>query len=354
MTGLLANEFPGGPVRFPRPLEPGDVIGVTAPSGGVPDDLRPRLDFCVAHLRGLGFEVTVGDCMTGSGITSAPAADRAAELTAMLLDPLVRAVVPPWGGELAIDLLPLLDFEALGAVEPTWLVGYSDISTLLVPLTLLTGAATLHAPGLMDTPFHVPEPLLHWLDVARAPTGSTVTQGAATRFQQGGWPDHRLRPDARDLTLTAPSRWRSLAGDEPVRMPGRLLGGCLETLSMLPGTPYGDVTGFADRYAPDGLLLYLETAETDAAGTARMLHSLRLAGWFDRANGVLVGRTGAPAHKDFDQLDAVRDALGDLPVRVLHDVDFGHVPPQLALVNGADAVVELDGDGRGTLVQRLG
>ena len=60
--------------------------------------------------------------------------------------------MPPWGGELAIDLLPLLDFAAIGDAEPTWLVGYSDTSTLLLPLTLLTGVATLHGPGLMDTP----------------------------------------------------------------------------------------------------------------------------------------------------------------------------------------------------------
>jgi muramoyltetrapeptide carboxypeptidase LdcA involved in peptidoglycan recycling len=27
----------------------------------------------------------------------------------MLTDPAIRAIVPPWGGEIAIDLLPLLD-----------------------------------------------------------------------------------------------------------------------------------------------------------------------------------------------------------------------------------------------------
>jgi muramoyltetrapeptide carboxypeptidase len=33
--------------------------------------------------------------MAGDGVVSAPAADRAAELPTMLLDPAVRAVVPP-------------------------------------------------------------------------------------------------------------------------------------------------------------------------------------------------------------------------------------------------------------------
>ena len=93
-------------IRYPVPLRPGDRIAVTSPSCGVSSQLRPRLDFCVKHLRDLGYEVVVGDCMDGSGITSAPAPDRAAELTAMLIDPAIRAVVPPLGGELAIDLLP--------------------------------------------------------------------------------------------------------------------------------------------------------------------------------------------------------------------------------------------------------
>ena len=82
-------------MRYPAPLRPGDTIGVTAPSSGVEDELRPRLDFCLDHLRRLGYQVRVGDCMDGTGLVSAPAADRAAELTAMLLDPQVRAVVPP-------------------------------------------------------------------------------------------------------------------------------------------------------------------------------------------------------------------------------------------------------------------
>lgn len=40
------------------------------------------------------------------------------------------------------------------------------------------------------------------------------------------------------------------------------------------------------------------------------------------------------------QHDAIRHALGDLGVPVLADVDCGHVPPHLSLVNGAPARVE--------------
>ena len=68
-------------------------------------------------------------------------------------------MVPPWGGELAIDLLDQLDWDRLAAAEPTWLVGWSDLTTVMLPLTLRLGWATLHGWNLMDTPFAAPEGL---------------------------------------------------------------------------------------------------------------------------------------------------------------------------------------------------
>ena len=77
-----------------------------------------------------------------------------------------------------------------------------------------------------------------------------------------------------------------------------------------------------------------------------------LAGWFDRANAVLVARTGAPSSGAFTQRDAVRSALDGLDVPVVLDVDCGHVPPHLALVNGARAELVVTPEER-TLTQHL-
>src|SRR6478736_4719041 len=121
-------------VRFPRPLVPGDRIGVTAPSSGVGPERHARLAASLTALRERGFDVVVGECMSGAGVVSAPKEQRAAELVDLLCDPGIAAVVPPWGGELAIDLLDQLDWGRLAAAEPTWFVGWSDCSTLLVPL----------------------------------------------------------------------------------------------------------------------------------------------------------------------------------------------------------------------------
>lgn len=340
------------PVRYPRPLRPGDRIGVTSPSSGVSEKHRARLEVAVGDLTARGYDVVVGRCMDGTSHVSASAADRAEELMSMLLDPAVRAVVPPWGGETAIDLLPLLDWDVLRGAEPTWMVGFSDIATLITPLTLLAGVATLHGNNLMDTPYRTPQGLLSWLDIVTLAAGETFTQVPPNRFRASGWVDYAEFPEVRDLVLDAPGGWTRLDDGGDVEVEGRLIGGCIETLCNLAGTPYGDVAGFAESHAPEGLLVYVEAAEDDAATICRNLHGMRLAGFFTGANAVLVGRTTAPDIDSLTQHEAVMDALGPLGVPVVADVECGHVPPYLPLVNGALARVVLTSE-RNEITQTL-
>ena len=334
-------------LQTPRPLRPGDRIGVTAPSSGVQPEMRPRLEVAVRSLEARGYEVVLGECLGTPGVVSAPKEQRAAELTAMLADPTIRAVAPPWGGELAIDLVDQLDWEVLREAEPTWLVGYSDLTTLMLPITLRLGWATLHGANLMDTPYDPPAGLLHWTDLASGP--GPFTQSSPGRYRSTGWDDYVGHPEVSTLTLDAPGGWRVLSegrGDEPVDVTGRLVGGCLEVVGPLAATPYGDVRAFGREHADDGLVVYLEACEDGAYSIARVLHSLRLAGWFEHANAVLIGRTSAPDAPDLTQTGAVVDALGDLGIPVVLDVECGHVAPYLPLVNGALAHVVVDGERR--------
>lgn len=325
-------------IRYPSPLRQGDRIGVTAPSAGVDAEGAERIDFAVSWLRDAGFEVVLGEALTGAGITSAPAADRAAELTRMLIDPAIRCVLPPWGGETAIDLVDLLDWEALAGADPTWLVGYSDLSTILVPITTRLGWATIHGDNLADTPYAVPAGLLGWRDLASGP-------GPHLQVDSGlvaSWTPLSSDPRATRWRTVSTGRW-SLHGARDLDVTGRLIGGCVETLVNLAGTPYGDVAAFGREHADDGLVVYVEAAEADAASVCRHLHGLRLAGWFEHARAVLVGRTNAPDHPQLTQRDAVLDALGGLGLPIVFDVEIGHVPPHLPLVNGALATVRLSG-----------
>jgi muramoyltetrapeptide carboxypeptidase LdcA involved in peptidoglycan recycling len=111
---------------------------------------------------------------------------------------------------------------------------------------------------------------------------------------------------------------------------------------MLPGTPYGNLPVFVADHCPEGVLLYMEVAESSALVAARLFHHVRLAGWLDAASAVLIGRTPGPDTAGFTQHDALLSAFGDLDVPVVYDVDVGHLPPQLALVNGALATLTVD------------
>lgn len=340
-------------LRFPPPLRPGDVVGVTSPSSGVEGALRPRLELAIDTVRGHGYEVRVGRCMDGSTHISAPATERAAELEQMLLDPQVRAVVPPWGGETAIDLVRLLDWKRLADAQPTWMVGFSDTATLITPLTLVSGWATIHGNNLMDTPYRTPEGLVDWLDIVAMEPGSAFTQTAPRAWREG-FVDYVEHPAVDSYELGRAGSWRQLhtGGTEEgeVEVTGRLVGGCVETLAHLAGTRYLDTGRLAAL--GDGLVVYVEVAGTEALGVCRHLHGMRLAGFFDHADAVLVARTTGADASTLTQDAAVLDALGDFGVPILADVECGHVAPHLPLVNGALATVRHTPE-RSTITQTL-
>lgn len=333
-------------IRYPSPLRWGDTIGITAPSAGVGPALEPRLEFCLQALQDLGFRIREGHCLHSDKMASAPAQTRADELQAMLLDDSIQAILPPWGGEILIDLLPLMDWVALAAARPKWIIGYSDLSTFMASYTLRTHIATLNGSNLLETPINPTDPALaHWTHVVALRRGSAFTQHAAARFQPEDV-DWEQNPETTRFGRTAPVRYKCLHHEDEaghrVTFQGRLIGGTLDVIAMLVGTAYGDIESFAAQCAPEGLILFLDDADMNTAQYSRLLQHLKLGGWFDRANGVLIGRTGAEQLREFTTREALLDALGDLKIPILYDVDAGHLPPQLMLVNGARAVINYE------------
>lgn len=322
--------------RRPRPLREGDLVALCAPSSGVEPALYPRLERAIAALQARGLRVREGRTLRRQHQQcSAPAPERAAELQALLLDPEVAAVMPPWGGERAIELLPLLDFERLAAAEPKWFSGFSDLSTLQLPLALRAGWMSLHGPNLMELGAETLDPTT----AALWPTlfdASAPVQHASERWQSKS-PSWGETPAA-SLQLSDATRWRRLDGSTDVlQLQGRLIGGCLDTLSRLAGTAYGDLRRWVQTPGIGPHLLFLENCEMAPCELLRALLSLRMHGWMDGAAGVLIGRHAPEATSDPKRLSheaAVREALGGLGLPVLIDADIGHVPPQLSLIQG--------------------
>jgi muramoyltetrapeptide carboxypeptidase LdcA involved in peptidoglycan recycling len=344
-------------IRYPKPLAPGDLIAITAPSSGVPAPMHPRLDRAIDSLRQRGYRVVEGAYLRQlHKQASATPELRAAELMRFLLDPEVAAVMPPWGGELAIELLHLIDFQALSKVPAKWFSGFSDLSTLHLPLTTISGWASLHGPNLMELGAAKTDEVTAAIwDVLTAPLQSEVTQISSKQFQREG-PDWSVQPSS-GLVLTEETQWKRLDGSTaPLEFAGRLIGGCLGTITRLAGSRYGNIPAFVKASQDDGVILYFENAEMKPCELVRALFGLRLNGWFDGLNGILVGRSSAPdatQTTDLNYVEALRSAFADVLCPVLYDVDIGHVPPQLSLVNGALARVKFHG-GAGSVVQRFG
>jgi muramoyltetrapeptide carboxypeptidase LdcA involved in peptidoglycan recycling len=343
--------------KFPKPLRPGDLIAITAPSSGVSGPALARLDLVLDHLRHSGYRVVEGSCLRSQHKdASAPRDQRAQELMRFLVDPTVSAILPPWGGELASELLELLDFEALRSVSPKWLLGYSDLSTLQVPLTLISDWATAHGANMMDLAPTQTDPLTSSVLAVLASDFTRPVRQASSVLYQEKWIDFATKVDA-PLNLTGCTEWKRLDGSlEPLEMTGRLIGGCLDTIAWLAGSRFGDVPEFVRKSGDRGAILYFENAEMAPPGLVRALLSIRRHRWFDGLSGLLVGRSAAPQPQSPESLsyrEALAAVLGDLPYPVLYDVDIGHQPPQFTLINGAVADVQFD-QGRGSVTQVAG
>ena len=337
-------------MKLPKPLRPGAVIGVTAVSSGVEKAQHDRLELALQMLRDRGFTVREGQCLRDHcKSTSAPALERAAELMDFLTDPSIDAVMPPWGGQRAIELLPHIDFARLQSMPPKWFSGFSDISTLHLPLTLLAKWPTLHGPNLMELAASQLDANTAAIWDILSPefssperTQDAFIQYSSPRYQQEvfSW----LDDPTVGLNLTESTHWQRLdQHDEPVQLSGRLIGGCLDTLSRLAGTEYGDVPSFIHDSGDDGVILYLENVQLPPLELLRALKSLEYHGWFTGISGLLMGRNSGPdsnSPNDLSYQDALHEVFDKQPFTTLYDVDVGHKAPQISLINGALAQIE--------------
>ncbi|BCU79818.1 S66 peptidase family protein [Luteolibacter sp. LG18] len=342
-------------IHFPKPLRTGHAIGITAPSSGVVVESHlQRLELIEGQLRAAGYGVIEGKCLRADHqhVSGTPQ-QRAADFTALWNDPQVGAIIPPWGGELLIGMLPHLDFTSLAAT-PKWVMGYSDISTLLLAITATTGIATAHGPGLMDlVRDQVASVWETAFEMLGSEAGARFSQRSFERYQVDYIP-YEAQMDAK-FNLTEPVEWKRLGDQTPCRFSGRLIGGCLDTVVHLAGTPYGHVPAFLERHRQDGVIVFLENCGLAPVEVVRSLWQLRLAGWFEGVRGLVLGRSAGPDVSGVGELgyrEAVESVVGDLSVPVLIDADIGHRPPQMVLVNGALARVEWS-EGAASVVQRF-
>ncbi|GHV06975.1 LD-carboxypeptidase [Clostridia bacterium] len=335
-------------MNYPKLLQKGDTIGICAPSSGVSEDLFARFDNAIANIKALGYNVLEAPTVRNRvKCASSDAQTRAAEFMEMYQNPSVSAIIPPWGGEFLMEILPLLEFEKLAVLPPKWISGYSDITTLTFPLTINCDIATIHGSNSMNMGYS----RIHESDlrVFEAMSCTKTVQHSADFWGNfSGW----------DITketymLDNLSVWKTLNGESSASFSGRMIGGCMDTLNVLVGTKYANISAFLEKYKSDGFIWTLESCEMTAAEIYRALWQMRENGWFRYCNGVIYGRpSGYADTRDFTLIDALERGVGGLNVPIIYDADIGHVPPILQIVNGAFGSVEF-ADGKAIMIQEV-
>ena len=337
-------------MKYPKLLQKGDTIGICAPSTGAPGEvLAARLDNAISNINALVYNVIETASVRNSvKCVSADSATRAAEFMSLYENPNVSAILPPWGGEFLMDMLPFLDFDKLASLPAKWVCGYSDVTTLTFPLTLISDIATIHGANLLNMGYA----RIHEADLRVFDAMSSFETEQKSWDTWGGyssWDDFTQEV----YKLDKPSTWKSLQGESSTSFGGRMIGGCMDTLCKLLGTRFAPVDAFLDKYKNDGIIWTLESCEMAAPDIYRTFWQMREAGWFKYCNGIIVGRPDGYADKrDFTLIDALKQGLGSLNVPVIYDADIGHIPPQMQMINGSIGKVAFD-DGKATFWQSI-
>lgn len=335
-------------IKYPF-LEEGATIGVTAPSSGVQDELHDTLKLACKHMEMKGFNIIIGETVWNQNkAKSMSAKKRAVEFNKMMQENNINIIFPPWGGELLIEILEYVDFEK---INEKWILGYSDISALLLSITLKTGLATAHGTNLFDLRGeYSDETTAMWQTVLSTKTGDSVLQQSSEKYQKE-WQHNNPTPFV--FHLTEKTDWKTTLNDN-VKIQGRLLGGCIDVIRHLIGTPFGDVQNFRKQFLNgEPVLWYLENAELTTTDLRRSLVQMKLAGWFQGSTGIIFGRS--PANHPVNNYtieDVYKELSDELRIPIIYDVDCGHVPPQITFINGAYAEVEVK-DGKGTVLQHF-
>ncbi|MCZ6464806.1 MAG: LD-carboxypeptidase [Proteobacteria bacterium] len=281
------------------------MIAIAAPAGPVDPE---KLEAGIAWLRELGFEPAVRDDLTAQrGYLAGDDERRAAELMHWIGDDRAEAIVCARGGYGCHRIVSLLDADRVRRAGKA-LVGYSDVTTLLLWQLRCAGLSGIHGPMLERD-------------------HSAATGEALAALLLGDVPP--------------PLEGKPCV---PGRREGRLVGGSLTLVAASLGTPWEIDTRGA-------ILLFEDVAEEPYA-VDRSLHQLRAAGKLDELVGVgvgqMVGCEGSrhPTPTVHEVLDEMLTPLG---VPVVLDLPFGHCASHLPWPVGGRAIV----DGERGLIELL-
>jgi muramoyltetrapeptide carboxypeptidase len=296
-------------------LSSGDTVALVAPASATFSSVD--LDIARESLQALGLTVKVGrNLLARHGYLAGSDRERAADINDFFKDGSVRAVLPIRGGWGSSRVLPYLDFDAI-ARNPKVLLGYSDITALLLSVHARTGLVT----------FHGPNGLGRWDAWSVDYLKRVLFNGEAATYQ-----NPKGISDKNSLTQIE-HRIQTIT---PGTARGRLLGGNLTVLTTILGSPY--------LPAWDGAILFLEDVDEDLYRVDRMFTQLKLAGVLQRIRGFVFGTCAeCGPGEGFASLtleEIFADHIKPLSIPAWSGAMIGHQMQQWTLPVGADVQID--------------
>jgi muramoyltetrapeptide carboxypeptidase len=299
----------------PRPLRPGDKVGIVAPASNVK---REMLEAGCAALRQAGYDPFYFPSILDVDLYFAGSAKRRArELEDMFVRDDIRAIICARGGYGSNCLLPLIDSKKLASQRKIF-IGYSDLTSLLTTFADAANLVTFHGP--------------------MAAKDFAIADGVDLPSWQNA--------------LTGASEWEigESSGAKPLfpgEAEGTLYGGCLSILVAALGTPYDIQTA--------GTILFLEDVAAKPFQIDRMLMQLKLAGKLKDVRGIIFGEMldcrQSPT-QPYTLEEIVMRIVGDLGIPVAYGLRSGHVSrANITLPIGVRARLEVKNEVKLTVLE---
>ena len=283
----------------PPALEKGDKIGLIAPGETIP---RKTGELGISVLSRMGWKPVHGQHVYERyGFLSGKDEQRASDIHGFVRNPAVRGIFAMAGGSNANRLLPLLDWKAIRKNPKIW-YGMSDVSTLLNAVYAKTGMAAFHGMSVLHLKHH-----------------DSVTQ----QFMRNAFSSEPV----------GQAHWHKTQVVKEGKCTGRLIGGNLESVSNLLGTPYCPSW-------KNSLFFWEELKETNAE-ISRMLMNYKNAGVFDKINGMIVGKLYHCMVRDKMSISQILlDLTKEYDFPIVMNASFGHYCENMTIPIGVKSTLD--------------
>ena len=304
---------------YPKFIQKYSTLGITALSAGVGKKIDDYL-LSLQRLEKESYQIVETKSVRVNNVRANTGEIRAQEFNELVEDPSIDMIICAAGGDFLFETLPFIDWESIQR-NPKWIMGYSDPTTLLYTCTTKYDIATIY--GLNGGSYDIDHPYvdmnLEYLKGNLMPQESYDWYQSTQNFLDG------------NLIYDQKVEWIS---SKNIDVRGRCIGGCIDALKDLIGTPFDGTLEFVQRYHEDGMIFYFDNFSMSAENLYRTLLQMKYAGYFETTKAVILGRVCFEnSETGMTYVEALKKALDKIPFVV--NADIGHVIPRMTLINGA-------------------